>query len=66
MAENGFESEIGSQENLAAEAINLDIDEVLFNKSIYFLFIIINYYYSWMILSMQYQQWTNYPPWKVF
>lgn len=29
MAENGFESEIGSQENLAAEAINLDIDEVI-------------------------------------
>ncbi|XP_057331528.1 vacuolar protein sorting-associated protein 8 homolog [Microplitis mediator] len=28
MAENGFESEIGSQENLAAEAINLDIDEL--------------------------------------
>lgn len=39
MAENGSESDIDSQENLAIDAINLEIDEVpvkMFSQTLYF------------------------------
>lgn len=33
MAENGFGSDVGSQENLAADPINFDIEEVRFKNT---------------------------------